>query len=81
MTKKEFIDKYSKVSETFEDEFRSQYNSPELMWESLKDILITKKSTIQKDLCCPQCGNERLESTGGKWYICADRACDWGGKL
>ena len=46
MTKKEFIDKYSKVFETFEDEFRSQYNSPELMWESFKDILITKKSLM-----------------------------------
>ena len=46
MTKKEYIDKYSKVSETFEDEFRSKYNSPELMWESLKDTLITKKSLM-----------------------------------
>jgi hypothetical protein len=50
MTKKEFIDKYSKISETFEDEFKSQYNSPELMWESLKHHLndITK-STIKND--------------------------------
>ena len=32
-------------------------------------------------ICCPQCGNERLESTGGDWYICGDRSCDWGDKL
>lgn len=32
-------------------------------------------------ICCPQCGNERLESTGGGWYICGDRSCDWGDKL
>lgn len=32
-------------------------------------------------ICCPQCGNERLESTGGGWYICSDRSCDWGDKL
>jgi len=32
-------------------------------------------------ICCPQCGNERLESTGDGWYICCDKDCDWGDKL
>jgi len=32
-------------------------------------------------ICCPQCGNERLENTGGDWYICCDKDCDWGDKL
>ena len=32
-------------------------------------------------ICCPQCGNERLEDTGGGWYICRDMYCDWGDKL
>ena len=50
MTKKEFIDKYSKVSETLEDEFRSQYNSPELMWESLKGVLMTPQRVLSKTI-------------------------------
>lgn len=41
------------------------------------DIPVVSNSVI----CCPQCGNERLESTGGGWYICSDRSCDWGDKL
>lgn len=32
-------------------------------------------------ICCPKCGNERLENTGGDWYICCDVNCDWGDKL
>lgn len=32
-------------------------------------------------ICCPQCGNERLESMGDGWYICCDKDCDWGDKL
>lgn len=40
---------------------------------------IVKKLTLygvsNSVICCPQCGNERLESTGGGWYICSDRSC------
>ena len=32
-------------------------------------------------ICCPQCGNERLEETSVGWYICCDKDCDWGDKL
>ena len=32
-------------------------------------------------ICCPQCGNERIQSTGDGWYICCDKDCDWGDKL
>lgn len=40
MTKAEFIKKFSKIEETFEDEFRAEFNSPELIWEALKEQLL-----------------------------------------
>jgi hypothetical protein len=47
--------------------------------------MISKALTIpvvsNSVICCPQCGNERLESTGDGWYICCDKDCDWGDKL
>lgn len=54
----------------------------DLKWldeEELKNCTIPVVSNSV--ICCPKCGNERLESTGVGWYICADRRCDWGGKL
>ena len=35
MNKKYFINKVSKVNETFEDEFKAEFNSPELIWGNL----------------------------------------------
>lgn len=40
MKKAEFIKKFSKIENTFEDEFRSEFNSPELIWDALKEKLI-----------------------------------------
>ncbi len=39
MTKEEFIKKFSKIEDTFEDEFKAEYNSPELIWQELKGVL------------------------------------------
>lgn len=39
MTKEEFIKEFSKIEDTFEDEFRGKYNSPELIWEALGEQL------------------------------------------
>jgi len=53
--------------------------------QMIDDLIEVKKLIIpvvsNSVICCPQCGNERLESTGNGWYICADRSCDWGDKL
>ena len=35
MKKEEFIKKFSKIGDTFEDEFRAEFNSPELIWGAL----------------------------------------------
>jgi hypothetical protein len=35
MTKDEFIKSVSKIDQTFEDEFKAEFNSPELIWEFL----------------------------------------------
>jgi hypothetical protein len=35
MKKAEFIKIVSKIEDTFEDEFRAEFNSPELIWEAL----------------------------------------------
>jgi len=40
MKKAEFIKKVSKIEDTFEDEFRAEFNSPELIWESVIKQLI-----------------------------------------
>jgi hypothetical protein len=39
MKKAEFIKKFSKIEDTLEDEFRAEFNSPELIWEALKKQL------------------------------------------
>ena len=33
LNKEFFINKVSKIQETFEDEFKADYNSPELIWD------------------------------------------------
>ena len=53
MTKAEFIKKFSKIEETFEDEFRAEFNSPELIWEALKEQLLIH--SVVKSL--PKCKN------------------------
>jgi len=40
MKKAEFIKKVSKIEDTFEDEFRAEFNSPELIWEAVIKQLI-----------------------------------------
>ena len=40
INKKEYLELVSKEKETFEDEFKADYNSPKLMWHNLiKDII------------------------------------------
>ena len=39
ITKKEFIKCVSKKDETFEDEFKAEFNSPSLMWNFIKSFL------------------------------------------
>lgn len=38
MTREYFIEKTSKVEQTFEDEFKAEFNSPECMWDNFLDI-------------------------------------------
>ena len=40
INKSEFIKKFSKIEQTFEYEFKAEFNSPELIWEALKEQLI-----------------------------------------
>ena len=74
MKKSEFIKKFSKIENTFEDEFRAEFNSPELIWEALKPhfknnpakypekkLLNINTNKNQKDK-----GMEELELTKGK---------------
>ena len=49
--------------------------------ENSTEQVLTIPVVSNSVICCPQCGNDRLESTGGGWYICSDRSCDWGDKL
>ena len=35
MTKSEFLNLVSKVNDTFEDEFKAEFNSPELIWDKV----------------------------------------------
>ena len=36
--KQYFIEKTSKIEQTFEDEFKAEFNSPECMWDNLLEI-------------------------------------------
>jgi len=54
MKKAEFIKIVSKIEDTFEDEFRAEFNSPELIWEALikqLTIPVVVKSLPQDNLC------------------------------
>lgn len=35
-----FINKTSKIEQTFEDEFRAEFNSPECIWDNLLELEI-----------------------------------------
>ncbi len=50
MKKAEFIKKFSKIEDTFEDEFRAEFNSPELIWEALKEQLTLTDVSQQREL-------------------------------
>lgn len=38
MKKNDFINHFSKVNKTFDDEFKAEFNSPELLWVELQKI-------------------------------------------
>lgn len=46
MTKDEFINLVSKVNETGEDEFKAEYNSPELIWENVISKIAKQKKVV-----------------------------------
>ena len=49
MEKEQFINLVSKIKETYEDEFRAEFNSPELIWERVvKDISFISEFPEQK---------------------------------
>lgn len=55
MTKEQFIKLVSKVEQTQEDEFKAEYNSPELIWErvvkpAIAQIKIETATEITKQL-------------------------------
>ena len=50
MKKAEFIKKFSKIEDTFEDEFRAEFNSPQLIWEALKKQLTLTDVSQQREL-------------------------------
>lgn len=58
MTKEEFIKLVSKIDTTFEDEFKSEYNSPELIWNKLCERPHSKKVDFLK--------NKKNENKGNK---------------
>ena len=73
---KDSMDKKKQIEQLYTD---ALYNDevPNVFADRILSLFGVSNSVI----CCPQCGNERLESTGGDWYICGDRSCDWGDKL
>jgi hypothetical protein len=46
MKKKEFINLVSKIDQTFEDEFKGEYNSPELIWNNVIKPNFTKPGVM-----------------------------------
>lgn len=63
MKKAEFIKKFSKIEDTLEDEFRAEFNSPELLWEALKEQLtLTDVVGQSEQLTCPSCKSTNILS-------------------
>jgi hypothetical protein len=60
MKKAEFIKKFSKVEDTFEDEFRAEFNSPELIWKALKEQLLMQSVVVPKGTLCDVCGSDDI---------------------
>lgn len=76
MNKDLFISMVSKIDQTFEDEFKAEYNSPELIWEKIICKLTAQSPVICTchedniffngvDCKCERCGVEIL---GSKMY-------------
>ena len=42
MKREEFIKLVSKIDQTFKDEFKAKYNSPELMWKKVLEPMFIK---------------------------------------
>ena len=56
MKKAEFIKKFSKIEDTLEDEFKAEFNSPELIWEALKkQLTLTDVVKQSEQLVCDNC--------------------------
>ena len=72
MKKAEFIKKFSKIEDTFEDEFRAEFNSPELIWEAIRKPLNIPDVSQQRELllafeeyCCKlECFTPNYEVLG-----------------
>ena len=56
MTKQDFINRVSKINETFEDEFKAEYNSPELLWEKvIVPMFMINTRNKNNYRVCPHC--------------------------
>ena len=58
MTKQEFLSITSKIEQTFEDEFKAEYNSPEYLWDNL-----LSKHFSEETFKCPCCGSDKTYRT------------------
>tara|TARA_R100000541_G_scaffold32037_1_gene40833 strand:- start:681 stop:932 length:252 start_codon:yes stop_codon:yes gene_type:complete len=83
MTKEEIIKELDELGNVLYNKFGTDSYLERCTIHDLKTKIkaLTISDVSNSVICCPQCGNERLESTGGGWYICSDRNCDWGDKL
>lgn len=69
MTKEKFIELVSKIHQTGEDEFKANFNSPELMWYNLlerefQSLYITIEKLEKRNLwltCLEQAGVDNWE--------------------
>lgn len=66
MNKDLFISICSKISETFEDEFKAEFNSPELIWDK-----IVRKLTATSPVICT-CHQDNILFSGG---VCSCDRC------